>query len=114
MEEKKSEGTKKENEKAGNWKQITLTHPVNQMGKQVEILDLSGLDNLTLDDMIELYDLHEAMGGNGTVMQESSLLFAKLTAQRITGIPLEILGQLSAKDALKLKNRIYRFFYMSV
>lgn len=126
MEDKKIEVVKKEEtekavkrtpEKAlkkEGWKFIALEKPVEYMGMKVEALDLTGLDDLTLDDMIEVYNLYDAMGGQGTVMQESSLLFAKLTAQRLTGVPLEALGKIGAKDAIKLKNRIYRFFYMSV
>ena len=45
-------------------------------------------------------------------MQETSLLFAELVAQRLTRLPLETLGTMRAKDAIKLKNRIYRFFFM--
>ncbi len=100
--------------KTENWKVIKLKKPVSHMGMQIEALDLTGLDDMTLDDMARIYNIYDEMGGAGTVMQESTLLFAKLTAQHLTGIPLEVLGNLSAKDAVLLKNRIYRFFYMSV
>lgn len=98
---------------AVNWKRIKLSKPVEHMGTLVSELDLTGLDDLTLNDMTELYNLYEEFGGTGTVMQESSLLFAELVAQKLTGLTLETLGCLSAKDAIKLKNRLYRFFFMS-
>lgn len=99
---------------ADTWKIIRLEKPADYMGMKIESLDLSGMDDLTLDDMIEIYNLYESLGGTGTVFQESSLLFAKLTAQRLTGIPLEALGKIGAKDAVKLKNRVYRFFFLPV
>lgn len=97
-----------------DWKVIRLSKAVMHMGNPVRELDLTGLDSLTLDDMTELYNLYEELGGTGTIMQESSLLFAKLVMQRLTGLTMETLGQIPAKDAVKLKNRLYRFFYMSV
>lgn len=120
MEEKRTEKQGQEEnretvpKRKNDWKVFRLSKPVMHMGNPVRELDLTGLDSLTLDDMTELYNLYEGMGGTGTIMQESSLLFAKLTVQRMTGLTLETLGQISAKDAVKLKNRLYRFFYMSV
>lgn len=104
----------KAEDKKDSWKVIKLKKPVTHMGMQIESLDLTGLDDMTLDDMARIYNIYDEMGGAGTVMQESTLLFAKLTAQHLTGIPLEVLGNLSARDAVVLKNRVYRFFYMSV
>lgn len=101
-------------DKKESWKIIRLKKPVSHMGMQIESLDLTGLDDMTLDDMARIYSIYDEMGGTGTVMQESTLLFAKLTAQHLTGLPLEVLGNLSARDAIVLKNRVYRFFYMSV
>lgn len=99
--------------KKDNWKVIKLKKTVSHMGMQIECLDLTGLDDMTLDDMERIYSIYDEMGGTGAVMQESTLLFAKLTAQHLTGLPLEVLGNLSARDAIVLKNRVYRFFYMS-
>ena len=87
-----------------------MSKPLEHLGSQVAELDLTGLDDLTLNDLNELYNTYELMGGGGTVMQETSLLFAELVAQRLTRLPLETLGTMRAKDAIKLKNRIYRFF----
>ena len=122
MEEKNREAVRPENladspekeisKKANNWKIIKLSKPLEHLGSQVTELDLTGLDDLTLNDLNELYNTYELMGGGGTVMQETSLLFAELVAQRLTRLPLETLGTMRAKDAIKLKNRIYRFFFM--
>ena len=120
MEERRKEKRELENrdkeaqDRKNDWKVIRLSKPVMHMGNPVRELDLTGLDSLTLDDMTELYTLYEELGGTGAIMQEASLLFAKLVTQRLTGLTMETLGQIPAKDAVKLKNRLYRFFYMSV
>ena len=59
------------------------------------------------------FDAYEAMGGNGNVTLDVPLPFAKLIMQLITGYPLEALGKLSARDGIRLRARIYRFFYLS-
>lgn len=99
-------------DKKNDWMVIKLSKPLDNMGTKVEALDMRGMDDLTLDDMVDLYSLYDRMGGGQNVLQESSMLFAKLTAQRITGLPLETIGRIGARDAAVLKGRIYRFFYI--
>lgn len=99
-------------QKKEDWLVIKLEKTVNCASGKTDKLDLTGLRYLTLDDMVQLYDIYNMNGGAGTVMQESTMLFAKIIAQRVSDFTLEELGTLSAKDAMKIKNRIYRFFYM--
>ena len=75
-------------------------------------MDLTKLEELTGRDMNQLYDLYAASGGNGISMQESTLLFAQLIANRVTGYPMELIENFSAKDSFRLKNRVYRFFFL--
>ena len=75
--------------------------------------DVHAVVTQQFDDII-VGTSHGKMDIDPEVMQEVTLLFAKLTAQHLTGLPLEVLGNLSARDAIVLKNRVYRFFYMSV
>lgn len=89
-----------------------LSKPVDYQQFHLEELDLSGMENLTGNDMNVIYDLYTSLGGSGMVMQESTLRFAQITASRATELPLELFGKLSAKDTIRLKNRIYRFFYL--
>ena len=42
---------KKVQDKKESWKIIKLKKPVSHMGMQIESLDLTGLDDMTLDDM---------------------------------------------------------------
>lgn len=95
-----------------DWLKFKLDRPVKYQQLYVEALDLSAIKELNGNDMNVIYDLYSSMGGTGTVMQESTLRFAQIAASRVTGYPLELFGELSAKDTVKLKNRMYRFFYL--
>lgn len=95
-----------------DWLKFKLDRPVDYQQIHVEALDLSGIKELDGNDMNVIYDLYSSMGGTGTVMQESTLRFAQIAASRATGFPLELFGKLSAKDTVRLKNRMYRFFYL--
>lgn len=116
--EKKEDQTGKEmtvtevvNSVTDNVYRFALYRAVDWQQIHVEELDLRGLDDLNLDDMKELYNTYEHFGGSAVFMQETSVLFAQVAAARVTGYPLELLGKLHPKDAIKLKSRVYRFFY---
>lgn len=89
-------------EKPVAFEQVTISH-----------IDLTKLREMTLDELSEVYDAYEAMGGNGGITVDVPLPFAKLVIQRMTGYPLEAIGKMSARDALRIRMRIYRFFYLS-
>ncbi len=95
-----------------NWMKFKLSKPVEYQGVKAEEVDLSGLDELTGRDMNQLYDLYTANGGGGISMQETTLLFAQLITNRVTGYPLELIESFGARDSMRLKNRVYRFFYL--
>ena len=94
------------------WMKFKLSKSVEYQGVKAEEVDLSKLEELTGRDMNQIYDLYTSNGGNGITMQESTLLFAQLIANRVTGYPLELIENFSAKDSFKLKNRVYRFFFL--
>lgn len=94
------------------WMKFKLSRPVEYQGIRMEEMDLSGLDELTGRDMNQIYDLYTANGGSGIVMQESTLRFAQLIANRVAGYPLELIEKMGPKDSMKLKNRVYRFFFL--
>ena len=71
---------------------LKLSEPVRYDGKEITELDLSGYETLTLKDLTEIYAAYEAA--------------------RVAGLPVEALDQLRARDAVRLKNMTYRFFYM--
>lgn len=87
-----------------------LEKPVVYQQIHIVELDLSGIRDMTADDLEDVYDIYTNMGG-GVIGQETTLRFAKIVASRVTGLPLEAIGRLGAKDAVHLKNRVQRFFY---
>ena len=91
---------------------LKLSEPVRYDGKEITELDLSGYEMLTLKDLTEIYAAYEAFGGGSVIMQESDLRSAQCAAARVAGLPVEALDQLRARDAVRLKNMTYRFFYM--
>ena len=82
-------------------------------GMKITQLDMTGLRNMTGRDLNMVYDLYMAQGGGGVAMQESTLLFAQVVASRVCGYPIEAIMELKAKDSVYLKNRVYRFFFLS-
>ena len=95
MGDKTQNETKKESSEAKkDWKIITLKKPV----------EYQGMDNA--------YDTYYALGGNRQIMQESTLLFAQIMAAQVTGYQIEVFERMGAKDAMCLKNRVYRFFFL--
>lgn len=113
MDDKTKNGTKKENEETKkDWKIITLNKPVEYQGLEVREIDLKKLEDLTAQDMNTAYDTYYALGGNRQIMQESTLLFAQIIAAQVTGYQMEVFERMGAKDAMLLKNRIYRFFFL--
>jgi hypothetical protein len=94
------------------WMMLKLKMPVEYQGIKVDQLDLSGMETLTGRDLNAVYDLYANMGGSGIIMQEATLLFAQLIASKVTGFPLELFYVLRAGDSVKLKNRVYRFFFL--
>ena len=112
MGDKTQNETKKESsEEKKDWKIITLKKPVEYQGMEVKEIDLGKLEDLTAQDMNNAYDTYYALGGNRQIMQESTLLFAQIMAAQVTGYQIEVFERMGAKDAMCLKNRVYRFFF---
>ena len=113
MGDKTQNETKKESSEAKkDWKIITLKKPVEYQGMEVKEIDLGKLEDLTAQDMNNAYDTYYALGGNRQIMQESTLLFAQIMAAQVTGYQIEVFERMGAKDAMCLKNRVYRFFFL--
>lgn len=101
------------NESKKDWLILNLKTPVEYQGMKITQLDMTGLRNMTGRDLNMVYDLYMAQGGGGVAMQESTLLFAQVVASRVCGYPIEAIMELNAKDSVYLKNRVYRFFFLS-
>lgn len=73
-------------------------------------VDLSGLDNLTAEDMIAA-DKFVAASGSFSPMPELSIGYALFIASCATDLPIEFFRRLPPKDAIKIKNQVTNFFY---
>lgn len=89
---------------------VKLSKPYHFEDKTYKELDLSGLDDLTAEDMIAA-DKYLTRNGNVTVMPEMSLEYACFIASKATDLPVEFFRRLPPKDAIKIKNRVTNFFY---
>lgn len=107
-----NETSKTTGNKENNWKIVKLRKPIKYQELEVKELDLGKLEDLTAQDMNNAYDTYYALGGNRQIMQESTLLFAQIIAAQVTGYQMEVFERMDAKDAMRLKNRIYRFFFL--
>lgn len=89
---------------------VTFGKPYYFEGKEYESIDLSGLDNLTAENMIAA-DKYLTSSGVFTPMPEMNLEYALFIASTATGLPVEFFRNLPPKDAIKVKNRVTNFFY---
>lgn len=79
-------------------------------GKDYTEVDLSGMDDLSAEDMIAA-DRYLTRSGGFSVMPEMTLEYACFIAARAAKQPIEFFRGLPPKDALKVKNRVTSFFY---
>lgn len=79
-------------------------------GKDYTEVDLSGMDDLSAEDMIAA-DRYLTRSGSFSVMPEMTLEYAFFIAARAAKQSIEFFKGLSPKDALKVKNRVTSFFY---
>jgi len=113
MDDKTKNGTSKgTGNKKKDWKIVELRKPIKYQELEVKEIDLGKLEDLTAQDMNNAYDMYYALGGNRQIMQESTLLFAQIIASQVTGYQMEVFERMDAKDAMRLKNRVYRFFFL--
>lgn len=79
-------------------------------GKKYIKIDLSGLDDLTAEDMISVNRIL-SRDGNTDILPEMSLEYACVLASKGSDLPIEFYKRLKPKDALKVKGCITHFLY---
>ena len=79
-------------------------------GKTYNEIDLSALENITGEDMIQV-NRRLTAAGCAPLLQEMSLEYAQMMAAQVTGIPIELFKALPAKASMKLKNIVTNFIY---
>ena len=93
---------------------ITLKKPYKFEGKDYTEIDLSGLENLTAQDMIAVNKyISRTSGGQQELVPELSLEYCLIFSSKAAGQPIEFFTNLPPKIALKVKNRVTGFLFGS-
>lgn len=92
---------------------ITFRKPYTFEGKQYEKLDLTGLEELTGEDMIAVNRIMSRTSPGSDVMPEVSLEYACNLAARAAKLPAEFFFRLPPREAMKVKNRVMAFLFGS-
>ena len=73
-------------------------------------IDLSCLENLTTRDLSDIEKKFYKQGV-ASFNPENTATYAKIVAQKATGLPIEFFEQLPINEMLKIKSRVVNFFY---
>lgn len=90
---------------------VTLYDPYIFDGLEVKEVDLSGLYDMTAEDMFAVDEQMRRRGYSGQ-NPEITRLYALLTTARINHKPWGWCNQMKARDAVRIKNVVSSFFYM--
>ena len=113
MEAKKAENAAENSEDADDSDidmYVKFSKPYQFEDETYEGLDMSCLENLNSQD---LGDIEKKFYKQGVASfnPENTATYAKIVAQKATGLPIEFFEQLPIKDMLKIKSRVVNFFY---
>lgn len=111
MNEEANEEAKVTGKESGkdDFMKATLSKNYKFEGQTVSKIDLSGLENLTAGDMIQIGKEMRSRG-NTDASPEFTMEYSLYAAMHVTEFPLEFFLELSAKDAMKVKLRVNYFF----
>ena len=89
---------------------VKFNKPFKFEEENYEGVDLSGLENLTAKDLTEIEKKYFRMGVT-SFSPENTSTYARMVAQKTSGLPIEFFEQLPVKDTIKIKNVVTGFFY---
>lgn len=89
---------------------LKFKKPFEFEGETYKEIDLSALENITGEDMIQV-NRKLTNDGCAPLLQEMSLEYAQMMAAQVTGLPIELFRALPAKASIKLKNIVTNFIY---
>lgn len=89
---------------------VVLMGPYNFEGKTYSEVDLSGLREITTQDMVKVQKLMQKKGTLAAV-PELTLEFNCYMASSATGLPVEFFQGLPCRDGLKVKNKVTNFLF---
>lgn len=90
---------------------VKLYDPFIFDGQEVTEIDLSGLYDMTAEDMFAVDEQMRRFGYSGQ-NPEITRRYALLTAARLNRKPWEWCNRMKARDAVRIKNVVSGFFYM--
>jgi hypothetical protein len=90
---------------------VKFRKPYQFEGQEYTEVDLSGLDKLTVKDLVEA-DRHFATSGQAAVVNEMSVGYACIIAAKVTDKPVEFFENLPAAEGIVIKNMVTGFFYI--
>lgn len=93
-----------------NDKIVKLSREYTFEGKKYTELDLSGLDDLTVNDLTEA-QRYMSKKNEYSVMPETNLNYCLFLAGLATQLPIEFYLQLKAKDAVAVRTKISTTFF---
>ncbi|CAM4110871.1 phage tail assembly protein [Mesobacillus thioparans] len=89
---------------------VTFNKPYQFEGKEYTEIDLTGIDNLTTEDLTQA-DKVFISSGNIATTNELSVGYACIIASKVSQKPIEFFSKMPAKEGIKIKNLVAGFFY---
>ena len=89
---------------------IKLSQTYNFEGDEISELDFSGIDSVTVEDMIQASNIL-TRSGRTVAIPEMDLQYTLYIAHVATGRPIEFFNRLKPRDAIRVKNRVTGYFF---
>jgi len=89
---------------------VEFSKPYLFEGEEITKLDLSGLEEITVEDMIHASDML-ARSGRVVSVPETDIQYTLYIAHAATKKPYEFFLKLRPKDAARIRSRVTRFFF---
>lgn len=89
---------------------ITFSKPYSFEGQTYNGVDLSGINNISTKDLVDVDKLFYSTG-NIAPTSEMSLAYACIVAAKVSQKPLEFFNNLPGKDGIKVKTAVVNFLY---
>lgn len=91
---------------------VTFSKPYDFEGETFHSLDLSPVEDLTTEQIMQAERIFEKSGGV-SALKELNLEYAIIVASMATGKPVEFFKGLPGKDGSKVKSRVSAYFFGS-
>ncbi|UAT29504.1 phage tail assembly protein [Bacillus badius] len=88
--------------------EVVFKKPYTFEGTEYKSIDLSGIEDLTSNDLLKADQVYSEKGGFSPA-PELTMQFAFIIAAQAAKLPIEFFNNLPARDGLKVKNMVVRF-----